>query len=132
MPTGSFIPKFYLSHKNMPLSIYIAWWIFGFNVAFYGGRTFLRIETNRKEFLETVIVLWHGRNPFWHPERGNFTENVWKIAVTSSHWVVLANTLEEHGFPWAAATIVSTDVIQCQDALIEGCIFGIRIEGMFS
>ena len=131
MPTGSFIPKFYLSHKNMPLSIYIAWWIFGFNVAFYGGHTYIYLQTNRQQFYDTMICLWHGRNEFWHPERGSFTEPRWEIHIESMHWVILAHVLEERGFPWTSTKVLSTDNIQCMDEQIEGQIFGIKSFALF-
>ena len=52
----------------MPLSIYIAWLIFAFGITFYSGRTYIELNTNRKEFFDTCVTLWHGRNELWHPE----------------------------------------------------------------
>lgn len=125
MPNGSFIPKFYLGHKNMPLSIYIAWWIFGIEIKFYTGHTYIYLQTNREQFYDTMIVLYHGRNEYWHPDRGSFTESKWGTHTESMHWVVLAHWLEEHHFPWASTKVLGTDIIQCHDAQMEGTIFGI-------
>ena len=132
MPTGSFIPKFYFTGKPMPACIYVAWLIVGLTLTFYGGRTYIKFETNREQFLHTTIVLWHGRNEYWHPERGNFTENTWRIESESQHWVALAWTLQQHGYGWFANTkVLATDIIQCQDAEIEGSIFGIKSRSLF-
>ena len=127
MPNGSIIPHVYVQRSPMPLSIYIAWLIFAFRITFHGGRTRIELESNRQEFYTTVFTLWHGRNEYWNPERGNFTKSTWGIENESQHWVALAHFLEEHGCSWfAKTTILETNVIQCQDALVEGSIFGIK------
>ena len=131
MPNGSLIPHLFINSKPMPLCIYIAWFIFGLRIEFHGGRTFIDLETNRNTYMATEIVLWHGRTDFWSPERGNFSESVWKIEIQSQHWIDLAYRLQEFGFPWAKITVLQTDVIQCQDAEIEGSIFGIKSRSLF-
>ena len=90
-----------------------------------------KLETNRKQYLLTNITLWHGNNDLWHPELGPITEAIWKTEVESQHWVDLAHTLQEHKFPWAKIAILETDIIQCQDAEIEGSIFGIKHHAHF-
>ena len=131
MPTGSLIPHLFINGKPMPLCIYITWLIFGIKFTFYGGRTFIHLETARKEFFTTTITIWHGANEFWHPQNGPITETVWKIEMTSQHWVALAWTLQEHGFPWAKTKVLCTDVIRCEDAQVEGSIFGIKSSALF-
>lgn len=132
MPTGSFIPKFHFTGKPMPMAIYLAWWIFGLKLTFYGGRTYIEFESNRENYLITTIVLWHGRNHYWHPERGNFTANTWRIEQESQHWIHLAWLLQNHGCHWfAQTTVLATDIVQCQDAEIEGSIFGIKSRSLF-
>ncbi len=132
MPTGSFIPRLFTNSKLMPTCIYITWFIFGLKFTFYGGRTYIEFETARKEFFHTTIALWHGSNDYWHPERGNFTENTYKIEVESQHWVALAWTLQQHGCSWFAKTkVLCTDVIRCEDAQVEGSIFGIKSSALF-